>query len=708
MCGRSSAGLTEKVAADDGGAIGRTPPARGGALPQRSHRYHFEVAETGGGQEGYPRLGSMFGRYRIDSIIGRGGMGIVFRATDVELERPVALKLLTPELADVSNFRARFVRESRMAAAIDHPNIVPIYDAGEAGGILYLAMRYIPSQDLGAILRTDAPLEKERALAIVSQISDALDAAHRRGLVHRDVKPGNILLESNGLERAYLADFGLTRRVIDSPKWSTAGLLGTIDYMSPEQIEGQPIDGRTDQYALACVLFHCLGGRPPFDDANEATILFAHVNRERPRLSELRPDLGTRFDAVLARGMAKAPADRYPTCGAFADAATEASLGKVAVSQPVPPEPLPDRSGRTETVPVDAIPSPATSRPLATRRAWRPAALASALVAGSVVVGLVALRAVPAASVPSPSMPVTPSSGSFAMLSVSPATASISPSSVLSPGGGGVIVFASDHFGNFDLYRIDPDGSNLRALTHTPRDETNPVVSPDGSRIAFAVGGVGSRDIVLMNPDGSDLEPLTSDPGDDYAPDWSPDGSKIAFCTTRTGNSDIYVMADKGSGFAESRAQLVTDNPAIDQFPAWSGDGSLIAISTNRSGNADIWVVRADQPSVIEQLTRDPDADLYPAWPATGARLAFVSKRNGGDRDIFLMNADGTHQVRLTESDVEDIYPDFAPDGSAVVYQNGVLGHTELLVAGLAGGKPVPLTVGMADAIDPDWATALR
>jgi ABC-type branched-subunit amino acid transport system substrate-binding protein len=253
--------------------------------------------------------GTSFGGYRIDSVIGRGGMGVVYRAFDVSLERPVALKLIAPQLADDERFRARFLREPKLAAALDHPNVIPIYEAGERDGQLYLSMRYVEGHDLRAAL----PLAPERALDVLTQVAGALDAAHRRGLVHRDVKPANILIDAD--LHAYLTDFGVSKRA--SADTTEAGLVGTLDYLAPEQIRGEPVDGRSDQYALACVLYECLAGAPPFRGETEGETLWAHLHDDPP---PLRPAL----DPVLRRALAKNREDRYPTCGEMVAAARAA------------------------------------------------------------------------------------------------------------------------------------------------------------------------------------------------------------------------------------------------------------------------------------------------------------------------------------------------------------------------------------------------
>ncbi len=268
-----------------------------------------------------PELGTQLAGYQIDGVVGRGGMGIVYRATELALDRPVALKLIAPELAHDRSFRERFLRESRLAASLDHPGILPVYAAGEAGGELYLATRYVDGTDLRAILAEERTLPPERALALVGQVAEALDAAHRRGLVHRDVKPGNVLVDAS--DHCYLCDFGLTKQLGDGGTTASGLLAGSLDYLAPEQIRRGEVDGRTDEYALACVLYECLSGAPPFRRETEAQTLWAHMQEEPTSLAAY-PELA----AVFARGLAKEAAERYETCAAFVDdARSELGLG---------------------------------------------------------------------------------------------------------------------------------------------------------------------------------------------------------------------------------------------------------------------------------------------------------------------------------------------------------------------------------------------
>jgi Protein kinase domain len=263
-------------------------------------------------------IGSQFAGYRLDEEIGRGGMGVVYRARELALDRPVALKLIAPELARNPSFRDRFLRESRLAASIDHPGILPVYAAGEADGELYLAMRYVSGTDLRALIDQSGPLPPEQALSIVEQVAEALDAAHERGLVHRDVKPGNVLIDSTN--HCYLCDFGLTKQLGEQSGTTVAGrLVGTLDYLAPEQIRQEPVDGRADRYALACVLYECLAGKPPFRGDTEAQTLWGHMQEAVPPMPG-RPEL----DDVFERGLAKDPDERFDSCAQLVETARSA------------------------------------------------------------------------------------------------------------------------------------------------------------------------------------------------------------------------------------------------------------------------------------------------------------------------------------------------------------------------------------------------
>jgi hypothetical protein len=317
--------------------------------------------------------GDQFAGCRIEAIAGRGGMGVVYRATDLGLGRPVALKLLAAERAGDPEFRERFQRESRMAAAIDHPNVIPVYGAGEEDGRLYLVMRYVAGTDLHDLLRREGKLPPERAAAIVAQIAAGLDAAHAAGLVHRDVKPGNVLISG---EHAYLSDFGLTRPVGSDTELTEAGQwIGTVDYCSPEQLRGERTDARSDVYALGCVLFTALTGNTPFGRGTVPATMMAQLGDEPPRISAYGAPRD--FDRVIWRALAKDPDDRYPSAGDLGRAAQAAARGEpvtesersVARGPAAPEAAAPVVNGEDATVALHAAATPPNGATAATRLA---------------------------------------------------------------------------------------------------------------------------------------------------------------------------------------------------------------------------------------------------------------------------------------------------------------------------------------------------
>jgi outer membrane biosynthesis protein TonB len=297
--------------------------------------------------------GTVFAGCRIETEAGRGGMGVVYCATQIALDRRVALKLLAPELASDAGFRARFQQESRLAASIDHPNVVDIYEAGEDDGRLFIEMRWVEGSDLRSEIEQRGRIEPRRAAEIVAQVAGALDAAHALGLVHRDVKPANILLgQRMGREHAYLTDFGLTKRVASAGGLTQTGQwVGTLDYVAPEQIRGDNVDARTDVYALGGVLMHALTGHVPFERDSDVAKMWGHINDPPVTPSSVVPGLPPELDAVVLRAMAKEPDERYPSAGDLGRAALAAVEGQ----QPATPERMVAVGG---AAPAGAAPEP--------------------------------------------------------------------------------------------------------------------------------------------------------------------------------------------------------------------------------------------------------------------------------------------------------------------------------------------------------------
>jgi len=343
------------------------------AHDQSGDQFSANSANSPGGGPGPVRA---IAGYLIEEKIGEGGMAVVYRARDERLDRPVALKVLAPWLTAEPGFRQRFIRESRSAAAVDHPCIIPIYEAGDVGGSLFIAMRYVRGGDVRKLLDQGGPLPPARVWSVISQVASALDAAHTHGLIHRDVKPANMLLDhrpgSTGpggislagdlTQHVYLSDFGISKQSLAASSLTMTGqFVGTLDYIAPEQIEGGVLDGRTDQYSLGCAAYELLSGTPPFSATQGLALVRAHMAEPPPVVTALRRDLPPAVNGVLAAAMAKQPADRYGTCAQFA-----VNLGRALGLVPGAPElPRGSASGPAHPPTELAAAAPGPAAPIA-------------------------------------------------------------------------------------------------------------------------------------------------------------------------------------------------------------------------------------------------------------------------------------------------------------------------------------------------------
>jgi serine/threonine protein kinase len=317
--------------------------------------------------------GAEFGGFRIERTLGHGGMGIVYLARQVRLDRLVALKVIRAELAADERFRARFQEESRTAASIEHPRVVTMFGAGEQDGLLYVAMRYVPGRDLDRLISTQGALSGDEAASLIAQVADGLDAVHAAGLVHRDVKPANVLVGEAGPgedgSTAYLTDFGLAKLAASATGLTATGeVIGTVDYMAPEQIEGRRVDARADVYALGCVLFHAVTGDVPFPDRETSAKMWAHLNEPPPAVKS-REGRGGLLDPVIGRAMAKDPADRFPSAGDLGRGALAATRGE-AVTEPEHAVGVGDAAPAPETLPLP-VTAPTDRLPRRRRRPRR-------------------------------------------------------------------------------------------------------------------------------------------------------------------------------------------------------------------------------------------------------------------------------------------------------------------------------------------------
>jgi serine/threonine protein kinase len=710
------------------------------------------------------QVGGEFAGYRIQRLIGRGGMSVLYQAENPRLSRTVALKILAPELAEDDEFRERFVRESKLAASLDHPHIVDIYDAGDEGGLLYIAMRYVKG-DLKSLLEREGPLPLARVVPLIDQIASALDAAHDLNLVHRDVKPANILIafksDPDEEGHVYLADFGLMKDTTARRGMTGTGqVVGTLDYISPEQIRGNPVDARTDVYALACVLYECLTGRVPFERNSDTAVMWAHLKEEPPRASDHFPNVSTLVADVIDRGLSKAPEDRYPNCMALA-ADLRAALGaKTDTGKPAPlsaetvavkrvepprrehrapqdftpqrrpperaperpPERAPERPPRERAEPEHRAPRHVSSErpPAPVIPDFNFEMPPQQLPSESLEAGLPP-READESRAPKWKMAavvIGSALGALSILAIYTFLGARAPAPDSNPAnasrGAGArpdleLVFASDASGVSHIYSCvlsskracsSSAGEFVVQLTAGSVPDEDPVWSPTG-KIAF-VRGLPPAEIYVMKDDGSNVKQITSSEDDNADPAWSPDGSSIAF--TRGVPGDIYVMDADGRG-----ATRLTDHPADDQDAAWSPDGTKIAFVSRRDGVPEIYVMKSTG-NRERRVTEDIATEVrHPTWSPSGNKIAFTSDRDG-NLEIYVMKPDGTGLIRLTETPaLDEVGPSWSPDGKKIAFVRISGAKRNLFILKANGsGKPRKLRSGLKGSFDPAWLPTER
>jgi serine/threonine protein kinase/WD40 repeat protein len=549
-----------------------------------------------------PLIGREVDHYRILGQLGGGGMGVVYKAEDTRLQRTVALKLLPPALTRDPVAKSRFLQEARAASALDHPNVCTVYDVGEIEeDRLYLAM---PAYDGETVQRKieRGPLTVEQAVDVARQVASGLAKAHRQGIVHRDVKPANLMVTGDGIVK--ILDFGLAK-LAGAMGLTRSGLrVGTPTYMSPEQAQGE-VDHRTDLWSLGVVLYEMLAGRPPFEAESDPGIVHAVLHEEPVPLRRLRPDAPVELERIVARLLEKRLADRYPSAEAVL--ADLRDLG----------EPQPPTTGRPHTPPP--------------RKGWW--IVLAVLGVLAVLFVLWRARADRAPAIEGPVTQLTWQEGSERQPALSP--------------DGTFLVYVKQSGGDSDLFWELVAGDNPLNLTaDSPGDDSEPAVSPDGRQIAFRSERDGGG-IFLMGATGESVRRLT---GYGYSPAWSPDGREVAVATAgftdpalRVGSSEIWVVpADGGADRRLVEADAVQ--------PSWSPHGGRIAYwsFSQATGQRSLWTVRADGSGPVQVLA-GPDLVWNPAWSPDGRYLWFLSDR-GGSRNLW--------RVRIDESSGE-------PEGEA-------------------------------------------
>ncbi len=622
-------------------------------------------------------IGRQLGQYQITEELGRGGMAVVYKAWQPALERYVAVKVLPSHFVSDQRFLARFEREALAAAQLNHPNIVTVHDVGQEGNVHFIVMEYLEGLPLHNLLHTQGTLPLARMTNIVDQLASALDYAHQRDLVHRDIKPGNIIIGRN--DHATLTDFGIAKAISGTSLTQAGSMVGTPQYMAPEQVLGTPVDRRADIYALGIVCYEMLAGAPPFT-GDTAAVLYAQAHRPPPPLSERLPRLPSSVEHVLNRALAKDPAARFASAGEMSTALK--SRGAVpAPAAPVPPPPQTPAPAPTEQAASSTASSHAAPAPEASQRTPPPAtpykggppptqdrstqpqiwllvggAAAAALVFvaamffilfggnGSTeapltvaptlpkVTTAIAIVTAPPTDTPRPSVPtVTPTEappGPPLEPTVTPsATPTPTPTAFVPPPSAPLqLAFVMGSPGDADIYLANADGSNQRQLVGGRNDQAEPDWSPDAQRIAYHSDGAGNYDIWVVDADGRHNHPITSSATDERAPDWSPDGQQIVYRRGGASNGDgeLWVM-DAGGG---SQHQL-GESLVLGRAPVWSPDGRQVVFMSERSG---AWQVYLFDPGSgdVRRLSNCSTHCRFPSWSPDGTYVIYHSTSSAG------------------------------------------------------------------------------
>jgi serine/threonine protein kinase len=654
-------------------------------------------------------IGQNVGQYRVIEQIGLGGMATVYKAYQPSMDRYVAIKVLPHHFMHDPTFLGRFEREAHTIAKLEHIHILPVYDYGRHEDIPYLVMRYVEGGSLSDLLRahpTGLPLAE--AVRLIGQIASALDYAHARGVIHRDVKPSNALLDYEG--NVLLTDFGIAKIAEATVQLTTGGTVGTPAYMSPEQGMGKELTPATDVYSLGVVLYQILTGRVPFEAETPIAVIHAHIYDPLPLPRNFRPDLPEAVERVLLKALAKVPGDRYQTAGEMAAALNEAVRAApapppektlVAPVEEVEPivveEPPPAPVAIEPTVPAEEWPSPpapvegigptvveeptppaAPTPPAvlpsvpapsaAPARARRPAGLLIAglgIVAAVCIVGVVVTLILPRIRPPAP----TTGSDKAQRLTINSAADQAPTYAPLS----GNLAFASNRDGDFEIYSLGADG-NVTQLTFNDTDDLYPAYAPTGGNLAFASNRDGDFEIYSLDA-GGNVTQLTFNDTDDLWPAYAPTGGNLAFASERDGDFEIYVLD------ADGNVTQLTFNDTDDLYPAYAPRGGNLAFASERDGDFEIYVLDAD--GNVTQLTSNNADDIRPDYAPLSGNLAFASDRDG-DFEIYVLDADGD-VTQLTFNNADDLYPAYSPDGSSLAFASKRDGNFEIYALGPGG-----------------------
>ncbi len=659
-------------------------------------------------------VGRQIDHYRIESHIARGGMADVYLATDTNLERQVAFKLMLSSFSQDPDLAGRFEREARIAASLNHPNIIQVYSTGHtAAKQPYMAMQYIDGGSLHDQLKKLAArsqrLETEDALRLARQIASALETAHQAGIVHRDLKPSNILLRPDGTP--VVSDLGIAAMRSAATRLTRTGLvLGTPNYMAPEQGAGREVDGRADIYALGVILYEMLAGKVPFAADSPLAVIHQHMVAAPPPLHEIRPDLAPSALTIVARCLQKEPDDRYQTA-----ADLTAALDRAIAGKPLPDAGLFAKPPAAKRRPIwlyglaavflllvgwggyNLWANNSSSNPTPTAVSMPIANVTNTAVPSPTLAPTTTALAAPTA-VPSdtPAPTTTPTSApTFTPLVLPTATPLPLPTPAFTAPYGR-IVFTCYIDEVDDICAINADGRFETRLTNNPTTDFYASLSPDGREIAFSSRRGGSFLAYRMNTDGGDLRQLgPTNIGAIYAPAISPDGQRVALAVDESGQQSIWVSNLDG----RNPIKLSTAWASLD--PVWSPDGRQLAFASGLDGGMAHFIINADGTGLRKLETNVADISGRCDWSPDGRWLAFYAgPRN--DRDIYLAAIDGTAVYKLTDGG-GNLAPSFSPDGHWITFTSYRDGDAEIFIMRLDGSDVTQLTFNGRPDWQPNW-----
>lgn len=690
-------------------------------------------------------------RYQVKAFLGRGGMATVYHAFDPRFERDVAVKLMPREFLHDPAFLARFEREAKTIAALEHGAIVPVYDFGDHEGQPFLVMRYMAGGSLNRRIE-EGPVGLHEAAQIIERIGSALDKAHSRGIVHRDVKPGNILFDED--RQAYLTDFGIVKLSEATAQLTGSGIIGTPAFMAPEMSMPGGLTPLIDIYALGVTLYMMLTGEQPYKADTPMGLYFAHMRQPIPDISMMRPDLPEAAQYLIDRALAKEPVDRYQMASEMAEdlqrvaagasvnergiedtvSITRAAVPSPAAATPPPPPP---------TSPPPAVvsePAPPAKPRRRKSRGWLWAILAlavfGAIIGGGIFIFNQVFDLLESAQINGSIVTDEPTEGPPTRTPTPTRTPSPTP---VPPGGGsGYLVIGRSPVSRRNIYSISTDGTGRRTLTDSSANDYDAHYSPDGRQIVFVSNRGSGTNLYLMEADGSNVEQLTFG-GSNLDPDWSPDGELIAFSSNRDGNQHIFVMDADGSNIfrvtsgdymwlydpvwmpggyeliyqrygqinlvymdtGESEELLDFDYGTYDLAVSPGGDQIAFEGWADDDNDSEIYLFDLGSGS-LRKLTDNLPYDNDPVWSPDGRRIAFNSYRDG-NYEVYLMDTDGSNLARLTANEVDDYVSGWSPDGQTILLSADAEpnGGSDIYRVDIVGGGETALADFPSDEYQP-------